>query len=157
VTNAEGGPPDGIILGTPPTGGVLSAAAKHNALVDVVPLRDVILAAPGGNTFNDKQNGLSHGIGNGFWFEKTEYKTAANQTIHAMPHRDRYDLTGNEMALSSADTNQNVGLNQENHYTCAWGPSDTNLPKMIRIVVRVDDAEGRLSDGQTFEYVTNLP
>ena len=71
-----------------------------------------------------------------------------------MPHRDRYDLTGNS---TLNDQNANAGLNPANHYTCVWGPSDTNLPSMIRLVVRVDDAEGRLSDGQTYEYVINLP
>ena len=41
-------------------------------------------------------------------------------------------------------------------YTCAWGPNDDNKPKMLRLIVRVDDPNGRLSNGQTVEYVINL-
>jgi hypothetical protein len=47
------------------------------------------------------------------------------------------------------------------HYTAVWGPDTDALgikrPKMIRIIATVDDPNGRLSDGQTFEYVINLP
>jgi hypothetical protein len=30
-------------------------------------------------------------------------------------------------------------------------------PKMLRFTVTVDDPNGRLTEGQTFEYVINLP
>lgn len=42
------------------------------------------------------------------------------------------------------------------NYICAWGPGDPK-PKMIRIVMTIDDATGKLADGQTFEYVFKLP
>lgn len=38
-------------------------------------------------------------------------------------------------------------------YQVAWGPSDTVRPKLIRITLTLDDPNGRLPDGQTFEYV----
>ncbi len=40
-------------------------------------------------------------------------------------------------------------------YTVAWGPDDTNRPKLIRITLTIDrpEAQGRLADGQNFEYV----
>ena len=43
-------------------------------------------------------------------------------------------------------------------YTAAWGPSQTNRPKMIRITLVIDrpEAEGKLLDGQSFEYVFNV-
>lgn len=43
-------------------------------------------------------------------------------------------------------------------YIAAWGPTDTNRPKMIRITLVIDrpEAEGRLLDGQSFEYVFNV-
>ncbi|MBC7784699.1 MAG: hypothetical protein H7144_12750 [Burkholderiales bacterium] len=43
-------------------------------------------------------------------------------------------------------------------YIVAWGPSDTNRPKMIRITLGIDrpEAEGKLPDGQSFEYVFSL-
>jgi hypothetical protein len=70
------------------------------------------------------------------------------------------------------------------HYTCAWSPDDiffdpsvpdpngntnntnvwlkkfpsrTFLPWLIRITIRVDDPYGRLPDGQTMEFVYELP
>ncbi len=46
-------------------------------------------------------------------------------------------------------------------YLCAWGP-DTDavgcpLPKMIRIILTIEDPNGRLAEGKTFEYVFQLP
>ena len=37
-----------------------------------------------------------------------------------------------------------------------WGPTDPK-PKMIRILMTIDDPNGKLTDGQTFEYVFTLP
>ena len=44
-----------------------------------------------------------------------------------------------------------------NDYTCAWGPADNVRPKMIRLTIVIDDPNGRLPDGQTYEYVFSLP
>jgi type II secretory pathway pseudopilin PulG len=43
-------------------------------------------------------------------------------------------------------------------YIAAWGPTDLNRPKMIRITLVIDrpEAEGRLLEGQSFEYVFNV-
>ncbi|HEY8666053.1 MAG TPA: hypothetical protein VIL86_05275 [Tepidisphaeraceae bacterium] len=41
-------------------------------------------------------------------------------------------------------------------YTCVWGPSDIK-PSMVRITVQLEDANGRLAQGQVYEYVYNLP
>jgi prepilin-type N-terminal cleavage/methylation domain-containing protein len=43
-------------------------------------------------------------------------------------------------------------------YAAFWGPADINRPKMIRITLVIDrpEAEGRLLDGQSFEYVFNV-
>ncbi len=42
-------------------------------------------------------------------------------------------------------------------YTVAFGPGDSVRPKLIRVVLTLDDANGRLPAGQTFEYVFTLP
>jgi hypothetical protein len=55
-----------------------------------------------------------------------------------------------------ADLNA-AGLQPGEHYTCAWGPNDTVKPSLIRIIVTLADPAGRLPDGQTFEFVINLP
>jgi prepilin-type N-terminal cleavage/methylation domain-containing protein len=41
-------------------------------------------------------------------------------------------------------------------YNCAFGPNDQK-PKMIRITLVLDDPAGRTAEGQTFEYVFELP
>lgn len=42
-------------------------------------------------------------------------------------------------------------------YTCAWGPNDLVRPKLIRITMFLQDANGRLADAQKFEYVFSCP
>ena len=44
-------------------------------------------------------------------------------------------------------------------YYAAWGPSDTNRPKMYRITMVIDRPElaGRTPDGASFEFVFNAP
>jgi hypothetical protein len=46
-------------------------------------------------------------------------------------------------------------------YTCVWGP-DVNttydpLPAMLRITLVMDEPAGRLAEGQTYEFVIDLP
>lgn len=42
-------------------------------------------------------------------------------------------------------------------YTAAWGPDTKQpFPKMIRIIIGLDDHEGRLNQPQMFEYVFNV-
>lgn len=50
-----------------------------------------------------------------------------------------------------------TGMLAADTYLCAWGPDDIVRPKMIRITVTLDDLNGRLSEGQTYEYVVQLP
>lgn len=44
-------------------------------------------------------------------------------------------------------------------YIVAWGPDTAALPRpaMIRVVLSVDDPDGRLADSQSYEYVFALP
>jgi hypothetical protein len=45
-------------------------------------------------------------------------------------------------------------------YVCAWGVPESDgwpLPKMLRYTIAIDDPTGRLPDGQTYEYVMELP
>ena len=43
----------------------------------------------------------------------------------------------------------------DDKYVVAWGPDtvDQPRPKMVRIIVTIDDPDGRIAEGQTFEYV----
>ena len=107
-----------------------TGGATVDGLVDVVPVRDLAMI------FNPN------------------YFTATNALAferHIAP--DTAD--GNRTLQPRA--NYATGLTAADHYTCVWGPSDTNRPRMIRIIATVDDANGRLGNGQTYEYVINLP
>jgi type II secretory pathway pseudopilin PulG len=46
---------------------------------------------------------------------------------------------------------------QDTTYVAAWGPRDGERPRMIRMVMRLEDPESRLQEPQTFEYVFSLP
>lgn len=62
----------------------------------------------------------------------------------------------------SVVANSNVQPSLTNpRYVCAWGPyemakSSTERPLMFRITMTVEDANNRLSEGQTYEYVFKL-
>jgi hypothetical protein len=49
-----------------------------------------------------------------------------------------------------------AGLPPGTNYTCAFGPTDAK-PKMIRILMTIDDPNGKLPEGQTYEFVFTLP
>ena len=55
----------------------------------------------------------------------------------------------------------NPGMSPDARYTCVWGP-DVNpatdpLPQQLRITIVLDEPAGRMADGQTYEYVIDLP
>lgn len=135
---ATAGQPDGVIVG----GGAAAAIASFgaNALCDVVPLRDVAIAAtpgPDPSTFE------------GFPFERGLIP-GPNTTL-ALKADYAARTTAGAPALVS-------------RYRCAWGPTYAALtplpapyPKLIRFVFTIDDPSGRVADGQTFEFVFKLP
>jgi prepilin-type N-terminal cleavage/methylation domain-containing protein len=47
-------------------------------------------------------------------------------------------------------------LEAQNGYICAFGPYDLR-PKLIRITMVLEDPNGRLPDGQTYQYVFQVP
>jgi prepilin-type N-terminal cleavage/methylation domain-containing protein len=102
-----------------------------NFMRDVVPLRDVLLAAGAGNKLDQTPDFFEH-------FENLE--PMANYGV----------VTG-----VAADP-------KALRYYAAWGPSDLAggspaRPKMSRITMTDDDPNGRMGEGQTYEYVSNLP
>ena len=107
--------------------GGTSGSTKPNTLVDVVPLRDLLTAAGA----NIPENFFEHfeGIpGMGNYATRTGVETD--------PHKMRY--------------------------YAAWSPDDLKSgsltrPKMLRITMTIDDPDGRITEGQTFEFVIDLP
>ena len=57
---------------------------------------------------------------------------------------------------TSGGSNGPNAMGANDGYICAWGPNDPK-PRMIRITLMIDDPAGRLNEGQTFEYVFELP
>ena len=132
-------------------GGALVRLAAVQAL-DVVPLRDVIRTS-----INPPGYAGYTGVGT---FEKCVYAPPTGPAVQAMPPRDFYAHTvdpANHLPDAPNGVAAGSTMNEGNHYICAWGPNDQIKPRMLRIIMRVDDANGKLSDGQTFEYTINLP
>jgi prepilin-type N-terminal cleavage/methylation domain-containing protein len=130
VTSPTGGPPDGLIASS------FSAVGNTNALVDVVPLHDVLDTATGGFVYMPPSPTNS--------FVERVLPRSTPQTPFGPPPQYYADYR-----------NPGGGMPTNGQYVVAWGP-DTNdqpRPKMIRIVVTIDDPEGRIAEGQTFEYV----
>jgi prepilin-type N-terminal cleavage/methylation domain-containing protein len=118
----QSGAPDGAI---PATGSLAQ-------LVDVLPLRDVLVA--GGQWPPPLPAGVE-------FFERRCPNDPPNATALGPPPNDYTNVTG--------------GMRSDGVYVAAWGPDtgDQPRPKMIRIVVTIDDPDGRIAEGQTFEYV----
>lgn len=85
----------------------------------------------------------------------------ANEFNDVVPVRDIAGVVQEFERVVPAD-NQPYGVSPpasaaNQSYICAWGPTNTNRPKMIRITFTLEDSLGRLPQGQTFEYVFTLP
>jgi len=104
-------------------------ATSPNDLVDVVPLRDVLATYP--------------------------------------PIRGRGVVPAFEQSLNDRQTGLAMRPNYADgkplgRYAAAWGPGELSptsplKPTMIRITIVIDDPTGRMSEGQTYEYVFKLP
>ena len=103
-----------------------AGVADPNQLVDVVPLRDVL-----GGTFTYTPS-MVGGVTTEFIERRLPWPSP-----------------------SAPPSNYTVSMDADDKYVVAWGPDtvDQPRPKMIRIVVTIDDPDGRIADGQTFEYV----
>ena len=116
-------------LAGPMIQGPLGIGNNPFAMPDVVPLRDLLIAAGDGGAIPAD------------FFE----------------HFERLDPQGNYAAAGAVDPNPRLV-----RYYAAWGPAELARgsrvrPKMIRITMTIDDANGRLTEGQTYEYVMDLP
>lgn len=82
--------------------------------------------------------------------------------LDVVPLRDVAGVTMPfEKSLPSASALANYGaktggMASGSEYRCVWGPYDTVRPKMIRVTITLTDSQGRLPNGQTFEYVFAL-
>ena len=113
----------------PVIAGAPAASAAHDNLYDVVPLRDLLLAS--GKVSATPAD----------FFERFEnLGPAPNYAALGAVVADPHDL----------------------RYYAAWGPVDLargspTRPKMLRVTMTVDDPNARMGEGQTFEYVLDLP
>jgi hypothetical protein len=122
------------------------SSSLHHDLVDVVPLRDVILTK-----VPDFYDDITTKKAN--WdmvrFERNVCTKDPNLDV------TRTTLKPQNVYMNVATGISNV--TPDARYVCAWGPDDGNKPTMLRIIFRVDDPNGRLAEGQTSEFVVKLP
>jgi hypothetical protein len=143
------GAPDGAI----PVFKTGATAAQENLMADVVPLRDVwrLSQIQGVGAYVDHAP-----------FEKFTWTadpqnsdvpapSPAFPTYHTSPLLTDVSATSGDYMAAGLS-----GMQPNDSYICAWGPNDPK-PKMIRIIVTLDDPNGKTPDGQTFEYVFTLP
>ncbi|HZN67471.1 MAG TPA: prepilin-type N-terminal cleavage/methylation domain-containing protein [Tepidisphaeraceae bacterium] len=109
---------------------VRGQASDPNLLLDVVPLRD-LLAVDGTDVGSDRN-----------FFERDVNTDDPN---HLRP------------AANYAAT-----MPPGQRFVVAWGPNDLvkgsrTKPRMLRVTATVDEPRGRLTEGQTYEYVIDLP
>ena len=110
------------------TANAYGGATRANELIDVVPLNDVIQAY---NATVPPNQGYAPAA-----FER-ELPAPAPSGDYAA------DMV-----------NANPAVKAGFRYTCIWANS---APVMIRIVLKLEDPAGRLSEGQWFEYVVGAP
>jgi hypothetical protein len=48
-------------------------------------------------------------------------------------------------------------MTPDEYYTAVWGPNDSFKPKLIRIIMTIDEPGGRTAEGQTYEFIFKLP
>jgi type II secretory pathway pseudopilin PulG len=106
-----------------------TSAAGNNGLLDVVPVRDVARTCIYGNLTSFT----------GFTWESFSSNMSA-------PLAD-YANTSSGISPTSGSPS----------YTVTLGPNNDPRIKMIRITITLDDPNGRLTDGQTYQYVYTLP
>lgn len=164
--NTDGGPNaylTNVVHGGVPTIGIpgfpssSTGRPNSNDLTDVVPIGDVMFSAANSTATTASTPPASCNFSTGFQTEMKKKGAAAS--FHAMPMErvtleDPTDTTlpGYPNYAATDGTGLPAGAN----YCCAWGPSDRK-PKMIRILMTLDDPASKLPEGQTFEYVFTLP
>jgi prepilin-type N-terminal cleavage/methylation domain-containing protein len=127
VDTSDDGPPGPPMI----RGG--ASGINPNTMIDVVPLRDVIMSYAPSTPAKDIL--VERGMG-------------GRDLNQSFPMRPNYAVPG--------------AVPPDAKYVAAWGPSELARgskwkPTMLRITIVIDDPSGRMSDGQTYQYVFNLP
>jgi len=143
VAGSPTGGPDGHIDGNDGTSPI---RASH--LRDVVPLRDLIQTLPPYKGVNNRVAPFERFYGVQ-WTADLSRGIPPRVSLNQLPRMRDY-------AATSPPNNPNMVVTPFHDYTCAWGPNDRIKPSMIRITIVLDDPNGRLGEGQTFEYVFRL-
>lgn len=125
-------------------GTILNDGNAADQLPDVLLLRDVIQSAASDDASAPIPASLSSKI------KSIKADAAVPQGVSAPFERTL-------LAKGFADYASSNGFNSTNFsYTCAWGPTDRK-PKMIRIIMTLDDPGAKTADGLTYQYVFTLP
>jgi prepilin-type N-terminal cleavage/methylation domain-containing protein len=160
--------PDGHIYGWRPISSqsntqghsVIAGDLTNNDLPDVLPLRDVMRTCFGTTpAVSDEaiapKDASGNDVGYGAPFERFfPVPVAPTLATNLLPLRNDYAFQP-EDAPNGFDPTKS--MTRTNRYICAWGPGDRrDLIKLVRIIVTLDEPNGRLADGQTFQYVIKL-
>ena len=100
---------------------------NNNSLRDVVPLRDIVRTIPTSSEAANPPPGVNN------------WQTFAGANFERQLPRPRSDYK----AITAAEE-------ADFRYTCIW---TGETPRMVRILMKAEDANGRLRDGQWWEFV----
>lgn len=123
----EAGKPDGAIFST-----------------DVIPLRDLWVLADNALVAQGMPS-----VGRHAPFEREPADVYPG--LRGVLNRITEGTTPNNGYANATD-----GMQPDEAYYCAWGPNDRK-PMLIRITLVMHDPQGRLPEGQTFQYVLRVP
>ena len=120
-----------------------TAAQSNNDLLDVVPVRDVVMTTVHPELLPAATHGVSGYSGENFeWFPTPDQSSdASTNNPVAKPQADYAAVA----ASGTPPTNVPA-------YTAAFGPFDPRV-KLVRVTMTLSDPTGRLRDGQTYQYV----
>ncbi|HET6248029.1 MAG TPA: prepilin-type N-terminal cleavage/methylation domain-containing protein [Tepidisphaeraceae bacterium] len=125
------------------TAGTVSAATG-----DVVPLRDV-LAMVNPAWAGTTNNGMN----------QAPFSTLSGQYADAERFSNNFPKPSGSSPLNYwTALNSSIDRGTRYTYTAAWGPDVKNeaFPKMIRIIIEIDDHDGRLNQPQRYEFIYDV-
>jgi len=123
---------DGVIFGRTST--APGNARGNNDLPDVIPLRDILAIVNAPPALFERYDA------------NTSPTIASHNAIPMLSPRTDYGLSASGAAPAG-------GMAAGDTYTCAW---QFATPKMIRIVMQLEDANGRIVNSTPFEFVFSI-
>ena len=163
VSQTSGGATPGSIDTTAPNTGLSPDGQIDFTMVNGV--RQIqwygLPRSPAGNATISPANGDVVTVGDFVHYLTGTYisSTSTYKTYSDLTNKSFDDWERVAAATNLNDSYTGTGPALPSPFYAAWGPTDTNRPKLYRITLVIDRPEmaGRTLDGETFQYIFNAP